>query len=173
MRVTRAMSLFRRGDPDFFDAYASGIWLYVIQTLGPNLVQAGFLEENVRLRAEEDYGVYVQRCAPAAKTFDVDSGGTGSVKAGQANLHSAEVGTCLVAYWRLDPVRQRPESPDGSTDRRRKLSFVAALTGIPVERLWEHTDHVFRRSSARDAGPDDSANAGVGAGARAHHRARD
>src|SRR5690349_6064711 len=25
--------LIRRGDPDFFDAYASGIWLYVIQTL--------------------------------------------------------------------------------------------------------------------------------------------
>lgn len=52
--------LVRRSDPDFFDAYASGIWLYVIQTLGPNLVQAGFLEESVRLRAEEDYGVYVQ-----------------------------------------------------------------------------------------------------------------
>jgi SAM-dependent methyltransferase len=53
--------LVRRGDPDFFDAYASGIWLYVIQTLGPNLVQAGFLEEGVRLRAEEDYSNYVQR----------------------------------------------------------------------------------------------------------------
>src|SRR5215471_1495490 len=52
--------LVRRGDPDFLDAYASGIWLYVIQTLGPNLVMAGFLEENVRLRAEEDYGVYVR-----------------------------------------------------------------------------------------------------------------
>jgi SAM-dependent methyltransferase len=52
--------LVRRGDPDFFDAYASGIWLYVIQTLGPNLVQAGFLAENVRLRAEEEYGVYVR-----------------------------------------------------------------------------------------------------------------
>ena len=50
----------QRGDPDFFDAYASGIWLYVIQTLGPKLVQAGFLEENVRLCAEEDYGVYVR-----------------------------------------------------------------------------------------------------------------
>ena len=37
--------LVRRGDPDFLDAYASGIWLYVIQTLGPDLVQAGFLEE--------------------------------------------------------------------------------------------------------------------------------
>jgi len=52
--------LVRRGDPDFFDAYASGIWLYVIQTLGPKLVQAGFLEENVRLCAEGDYGVYVR-----------------------------------------------------------------------------------------------------------------
>ena len=54
--------LIRRGDPNFFEAYASGIWLYVIQSLGPNLVQAGFLEESVRLRAEEDYGGYVQ-CA--------------------------------------------------------------------------------------------------------------
>jgi SAM-dependent methyltransferase len=52
--------LVRRGDPDFFDAYASGIWLYVIQTLGPNLVHSGFLEEGVRLRAEEDYTNYVQ-----------------------------------------------------------------------------------------------------------------
>jgi SAM-dependent methyltransferase len=53
--------LVRRGDPDFFDAYASGIWLYVIQTLGPNLVQAGFLEKSVHLRAEEDYGAYVRQ----------------------------------------------------------------------------------------------------------------
>ena len=52
--------LVRRGDPDFSDAYASGIWLYVIQTLGPKLVQAGFLEENVRLSAEEGYGVYIR-----------------------------------------------------------------------------------------------------------------
>src|SRR5262249_31380395 len=52
--------LVRRGDPGFFDAYASGIWLYVIQTLGPNLVQAGFLEESARLRAEEDYSIYIR-----------------------------------------------------------------------------------------------------------------
>jgi SAM-dependent methyltransferase len=52
--------LVRRGDPDFFGGYTSGIWLYVIQTLGPTLVQAGFLGENGRLRAEEDYGGYVQ-----------------------------------------------------------------------------------------------------------------
>jgi len=52
--------LIRRGDPDFFDAYASGIWLYVIQTVGPKLVQAGFLQENVRICAEEGYGVYVR-----------------------------------------------------------------------------------------------------------------
>ena len=52
--------LVRRGDPDFFDAYASGIWLYVIQTLGPKLVQEGFLEENERICAETDYGVYVR-----------------------------------------------------------------------------------------------------------------
>jgi SAM-dependent methyltransferase len=52
--------LVRRGDPDFGDPYASGIWLYVIQTLGPNLVTAGFLEERARLRAEEDYGIYIR-----------------------------------------------------------------------------------------------------------------
>jgi SAM-dependent methyltransferase len=52
--------LVRRGEPDFFGGYAAGIWLYVIQTLGPNLVQAGFLEESVRLRAEEDYSGYIQ-----------------------------------------------------------------------------------------------------------------
>jgi len=52
--------LVRRGDPDFFDAYASGIWLYVIQTLGPKLVQEGLLQEDVRLCAEEDYGAYVR-----------------------------------------------------------------------------------------------------------------
>jgi hypothetical protein len=52
--------LVQRGDPVFFDAYASGIWLYVIQTLGPKLVQAGFLDENVRLCAEEDYGAFVR-----------------------------------------------------------------------------------------------------------------
>ncbi len=51
--------LVRRGDPDFLNPYASGIWLYVIQTLGPTLVAAGFLEEGARLRAEEDYRVYV------------------------------------------------------------------------------------------------------------------
>src|SRR5258708_35033243 len=51
-----------------------------------------------------------------------------------------------------------------------KTLVRSRLTGVPVERLWEHNDHVFRRSSARDAGPDDSANAGAGAGARAHHR---
>jgi len=53
--------LIERGDADFADPYASGIWLYVIQTLGPNLVQAGFLDESVRRRAEEEYGDYVQR----------------------------------------------------------------------------------------------------------------
>jgi hypothetical protein len=68
--------LVRRADPEFLDPYASAIWLYVIQTVGPNLVEAGFLEESARLRADEDYGIYV-RDAPATKTFDVDSGGMG------------------------------------------------------------------------------------------------
>jgi SAM-dependent methyltransferase len=52
--------LVLRGEPDFFDANAAGIWLYVIQTLGPNLVQAGFLEDSERLRAEEDYSSYIR-----------------------------------------------------------------------------------------------------------------
>ena len=52
--------LVQRGDPDFSDAYTSGIWLYVIQTVGPNLVQAGLINESVRLRAEEEYAAYVQ-----------------------------------------------------------------------------------------------------------------
>ena len=50
----------QRGDSDFFDAYASGIWLYVIQSLGSQLVHAGFLDESVRRRAEEEYARYVQ-----------------------------------------------------------------------------------------------------------------
>jgi SAM-dependent methyltransferase len=50
----------QRGDPDFFDPYASGIWLYVIKNVGPNLVVAGLLEEGARRRAEEDYGIYVR-----------------------------------------------------------------------------------------------------------------
>jgi ubiquinone/menaquinone biosynthesis C-methylase UbiE len=53
--------IVRRGEPDFVDAYASGIWLYVIQTVGPNLVRAGFLEEGARCRAEDEYSIYVQR----------------------------------------------------------------------------------------------------------------
>jgi len=60
-RPTHATNeLVRRGEPHFSDAYAAGIGLYVIQTLGPNLVQAGFIEESARLRAEEDYSSYIQ-----------------------------------------------------------------------------------------------------------------
>lgn len=50
----------RRGDPDFLDPYASGIWLYVIQTVGPTLVEAGFLDERARLRTEEAYSIYLR-----------------------------------------------------------------------------------------------------------------
>ena len=56
----RTDELVRRGDPDFFDGYASGIWLYVIQTIGQNLVEAGLLDESVRALALEDYSRYVQ-----------------------------------------------------------------------------------------------------------------
>ena len=51
----------QRGHPDFFDAYASGIWLHVIQILGPKLVESGLLEEELRIRAEEEYSGYVQQ----------------------------------------------------------------------------------------------------------------
>ncbi len=56
----RADELVRRGEPDFADSYASGIWLYVIQTLGPQLVETGFLQQGVLLRAEEHYGSYIR-----------------------------------------------------------------------------------------------------------------
>ena len=50
----------QRGDPDFFDAYSSGIWLYVIQTLGPRLADAGVLPEAERRRAETEYDQYLR-----------------------------------------------------------------------------------------------------------------
>jgi SAM-dependent methyltransferase len=50
----------QHGDPGFSEPYASGIWLYVVQTLGPKLVEAGFLEESVRQCAEKGYADYVQ-----------------------------------------------------------------------------------------------------------------
>ena len=52
--------IVQRGESDFFDPYASGIWRYVIQSLGPQLVHDGFLRESERCRAEEDYERYVQ-----------------------------------------------------------------------------------------------------------------
>ena len=52
--------IVQRGELDFFDPYASGIWQYVIQSLGPQLVHDGFLKETERCRAEEDYERYVQ-----------------------------------------------------------------------------------------------------------------
>ena len=52
--------IVQRGDPDFFDAYASGIWLYVIESLGPNLVDEGFLDERVRQGAHEEYSSYIR-----------------------------------------------------------------------------------------------------------------
>lgn len=56
----RCDEIIQREDADFFDAHASGIWLYVIQNLGPQLVHAGFLEESVRQRAEQEYADYVR-----------------------------------------------------------------------------------------------------------------
>jgi ubiquinone/menaquinone biosynthesis C-methylase UbiE len=59
----------RRGDSDFPDAYASGIWLYVIQTLGPTLVQAGFVAEAERVAAEREYGEYVRDALEVQRHF--------------------------------------------------------------------------------------------------------
>jgi SAM-dependent methyltransferase len=41
----------QRGDPDFSDA--AGIWTHVIETVGPQIVAAGFLGESERREAEE------------------------------------------------------------------------------------------------------------------------
>ena len=48
----------RRGDPDF--SAASAIWLNVIETLGPQLVTAGFLRERERVEAESVYRGWIQ-----------------------------------------------------------------------------------------------------------------
>jgi hypothetical protein len=66
--------IVRRGEPDFFDAYASGIWLYVIQTLGPNLVREGFLEEGVRRCVARGLRHVCSADAASPEPFDVDSG---------------------------------------------------------------------------------------------------
>jgi len=48
----------RRGDPDF--STASAIWLHVIETLGPQLVTAGFIPERERIEAECVYRDWIQ-----------------------------------------------------------------------------------------------------------------
>jgi SAM-dependent methyltransferase len=48
----------RRGDPDF--ATASAIWLHVIETIGPQLVTAGYLAERERTEAECVYRDWIQ-----------------------------------------------------------------------------------------------------------------
>ncbi len=55
IEITPYDEICQRGDPDFFDAYGSGIWLYAIENLGPQL-----LEEQARLRVEAAYRHYVQ-----------------------------------------------------------------------------------------------------------------
>jgi SAM-dependent methyltransferase len=47
----------RRGDPDFFAAAA--IWIHVIETIGAQLVAAGFLAEQERIDAESVYREWV------------------------------------------------------------------------------------------------------------------
>jgi SAM-dependent methyltransferase len=48
----------RRGDPDF--SAVSAIWLNVIETLGPQLVAAGLLQERERIEAESVYRGWIQ-----------------------------------------------------------------------------------------------------------------
>ena len=60
VEINSCDEIVQRGEPNFFDAYASGIWRYVIQTLGPQLVHECFLKESERCQAEEDYERYVQ-----------------------------------------------------------------------------------------------------------------
>jgi SAM-dependent methyltransferase len=48
----------RRGDPDF--SAASALWLNVLETIGPQLVAAGFLRERQRADAESVYRDWIQ-----------------------------------------------------------------------------------------------------------------
>jgi SAM-dependent methyltransferase len=48
----------RRGDPDFADR--SAIWTHVVQSLGPRLVEAGYLTEAERAETERVYREWVQ-----------------------------------------------------------------------------------------------------------------
>jgi SAM-dependent methyltransferase len=49
--------IVRRGDPDF--ATASAIWLHVLETIGPQLVTAGYLAERERTEAECVYREWI------------------------------------------------------------------------------------------------------------------
>lgn len=60
IEVHRCDEVVRQGDPDFFDAYASGIWVYVIQSVGSQLIASGLLDEEQRSSAQEQYTRYVQ-----------------------------------------------------------------------------------------------------------------
>ncbi|MBV9498695.1 MAG: methyltransferase domain-containing protein [Acidobacteriaceae bacterium] len=50
--------LARRGDPDF--SAASSIWVNVLETIGPQLIAAGFLAERERMETESVYRDWVQ-----------------------------------------------------------------------------------------------------------------
>lgn len=76
IEVHQCEELVRRGDPDFFDAYASGIWVYVIQSVGPQLVASGLLDEEQRSSAEEQYTRYVQTTLQRQIYFAVTVKGT-------------------------------------------------------------------------------------------------
>ena len=71
VEVHRCDEVVQRGAPDFFDAYASGIWLNVIQSVGPHLTASGFLDEKLRSSAEEQYARYVETALERQTQFAV------------------------------------------------------------------------------------------------------
>ncbi len=58
VRIHLDNEIVKRGDPEFF--VAAAIWSLVIQSIGPQIVGAGFLDEHERLQAEERYQQYLQ-----------------------------------------------------------------------------------------------------------------
>lgn len=58
VRIHLDDEIVERGDPNFF--VAAAIWSHVIQSIGPQIVRAGFLGEHERFQAEERYQQYLQ-----------------------------------------------------------------------------------------------------------------
>jgi hypothetical protein len=121
------MSLFQRGDPDFFDAYASGIWLYVIQTLGPNLVQAGLSGGEVRaFAAEEAYGGYVQHALRLQRHSML------TVEGRIAVLKDATLAAILSALLDATHRKRNPASGDLPAMEREGGAVERAYSDLPA-----------------------------------------